>query len=337
MIIPQFWAEGRIQEQVAGKQFTVRRYGWSDDSPLAAQAHADQRTREAFDRIVSGEVLKRREPKLAYNGADGMPIREEILERQGDSVVTRNGYGARCLNTPDVMFVDVDFEDTRGSARGLTVIGVAFIGALVTGYATRSAIACVAAFVLMAAFGMWRVRAEGLRFTQDKSDPLARVRARVERFIHQHPDWHLRLYRTPAGMRVLAMHDVFAPSDAAVTDAFHALGADKVYTRMCRNQNCFRARLSAKPWRVDIREHLPRPERLAGAARQATRARRLGGALRKGRRGLCRVPVLGERGQHAERASERTGGAGTARRTHSRPSRFSAGLTDRVHRQELGS
>jgi hypothetical protein len=259
MIVPQFWAEGRIQEQVAGKQFTVRRYGWSDDSPLAAQAHADQRTREAFDRIVGGEMLKRREPKLAYNGADGMPIREEIVERQGDSVVTRNGYGARCLNTPDVMFVDVDFEDTRGSARGLTVIGAAFIAALVAGYATRSAIACVAAFVLIAAVGIWRVRAEGLRFTQDKSDPLAGAHARVERFIYQHPDWHLRLYRTPAGVRVLAMHDVFAPSDAAVADAFQALGADQVYARMCRNQNCFRARLSAKPWRMDIREHLPRP------------------------------------------------------------------------------
>ncbi|MNV09657.1 hypothetical protein D3C71_1001570 [compost metagenome] len=71
MIVPQFWAEGRIQERVAGKQLTVRRYGWSDDSPLAAQAHADQRTREAFDRIVSGETLKRRERRLAYNGADG--------------------------------------------------------------------------------------------------------------------------------------------------------------------------------------------------------------------------------------------------------------------------
>jgi len=263
VIVPQFWAEGRIQERVGSQQFTVRRFGWSDDSPLAAQAHADQRTREAFDRIVvGGEKLERRERKLAYNGANGMPIREEIVERQGDTVVTRNGYGARCLNTPDVLFVDVDFEGpgSRGSARGLTVIGAAFIGALVAGYATRSAMAGVAAFMLVAAFGFWRAHKEGLPAVEDKSDPLAGARARVERFIHQHPDWHLRLYRTPAGLRVLAMHDVFAPSDAAVTDVFQTLGADKVYARMCRNQNCFRARLSAKPWRVGIGEHLkPQP------------------------------------------------------------------------------
>ena len=111
MIVPQYWAEGRIQERVDGKQITVRRYGWSDDSPLAAQAHADQRTREAFDRSPSGETLERRERKVAYNGADGMPIREEIVERQGDTVITRNSYGARCLNTPDVLFVDIDFDE----------------------------------------------------------------------------------------------------------------------------------------------------------------------------------------------------------------------------------
>ena len=262
MIVPRFWAEGRIQERVAGQQVTVRRFGWSDDSPVAAQFHADQRTREAFDRIVAGEKLVRRERKMAYNGADGVPIREEIVERRGDSIVTRNGYGARCLNTPDVMFVDVDFEGSgpRGSARALMVIGAAVIAALVAGYATRSAMAGAAAFLLGAAFGFWRARSAGPPVAQDEDDRLAGARARVERFIQEHPDWHLRLYRTPAGLRVLAMHDVFAPSDAAVTDAFQMLGADKVYARMCRNQHCFRARLSAKPWRAGIHEHLrPRP------------------------------------------------------------------------------
>lgn len=47
---------------------------------------------------------------MAYNGAQGVPIREEVLERHGDTVITRNGYGAKCLNTPDVLFADVDFD-----------------------------------------------------------------------------------------------------------------------------------------------------------------------------------------------------------------------------------
>ena len=34
---------------------------------------------------------------------------------------------------------------------------------------------------------------------------------RVATFSEQHPDWHLRAYRTPAGLRVLAMHATFSP------------------------------------------------------------------------------------------------------------------------------
>ena len=110
MIVPAYWAEGRLQLRVEGRQMTVRRFGWSDESQAAAQAHADERTREAFGRIAAGEALERRERKVGYNGARGLPIREEIVERHGDAVVTRNSYGARCLNTPDVLFVDVDFD-----------------------------------------------------------------------------------------------------------------------------------------------------------------------------------------------------------------------------------
>jgi hypothetical protein len=41
------------------------------------------------------------------------------------------------------------------------------------------------------------------------------ARARVEAFVKRHPDWHLRLYRTPAGLRVLVLHRTFAPGEAS--------------------------------------------------------------------------------------------------------------------------
>jgi hypothetical protein len=73
------------------------------------------------------------------------------------------------------------------------------------------------------------------------------VRTRIARFIAGHPEWHLRLYRTPAGMRVLAMHRTFDPEEPAVADCFHALGVDPIYARMCLNQHCFRARAAPSP------------------------------------------------------------------------------------------
>ncbi|HNB91089.1 MAG TPA: hypothetical protein PLP91_11975 [Plasticicumulans sp.] len=83
---------------------------------------------------------------------------------------------------------------------------------------------------------------------------------RVRRYAHRHPDWGIRVYRTPAGLRLLVTHRPFAPGATEVAAFFAAVGTDPLYARMCRNQRCFRARVSAKPWRIGIGAHLkPRP------------------------------------------------------------------------------
>ena len=77
----------------------------------------------------------------------------------------------------------------------------------------------------------------------------------------------MRVYRTPAGLRLLVTH---RPIDPVVSTFFAAVGADAQYVRMCRNQQCFRGRVSAKPWRVGVDHHIRpqpgvwpvRPERL---------------------------------------------------------------------------
>src|SRR5688572_18920533 len=111
MIVPDYWVEARKQHRSAGKQVTVRRFGWSATSESDALAMAERRAEEALHRILSGEKLERRERKAAYNGAFGVPIREEVLSRHGEEVITRNSYGAHCLNTPRALFADVDFSN----------------------------------------------------------------------------------------------------------------------------------------------------------------------------------------------------------------------------------
>jgi hypothetical protein len=225
-------------------------------SQAAAQAHAEARVKDAFQRVAEGEKLLRREPKVAYNGAEGVPIREEILRREGSAIITRNGYGAQCLNTPDVLFADVDFE-TSTSLRLACGLLVLFLAAAVAfGWSTHSwqkgLVAAAAALVLgplvaRVLHGAWD------RFT---GGPETRGRKRVEAFAEAHADWRLRLYRTPAGFRVLVMHRTFDPAEPAVAEIFAALRTDPIYARMCANQHCFRARVSPKPWRIGIGEHL---------------------------------------------------------------------------------
>jgi hypothetical protein len=86
------------------------------------------------------------------------------------------------------------------------------------------------------------------------------ARGRIDRFATENPEWSMRLYRTPAGLRILVTHRPFDPNDPAVREFFEAVGTDPIYVRMCLNQQSFRARVSPKPWRVGVAKHMrPRP------------------------------------------------------------------------------
>lgn len=217
MIVPEYWSEAKTRITHNGKQCTIMRFGWSDSSEVDAHENAKKRVKDAIGRLQAGESVRARDHKVAYNGAEGLPIREEIVARYGESVITRNSYGALCLNTPDVVFADIDVE-----APGLL----------------RS---------------MW------LLISGAERDPFVAARDRVENFAVDNPSWLLRLYRTPKGFRVLVMHDTFDPSNELAFEFMQKLGSDPLYMRMCRNQKCFRARISPKPWRIGVEHIKPRP------------------------------------------------------------------------------
>lgn len=260
MIVPDYWAEARRQHRASTKQVTVRRYGWSMSSQADAQLMAEARADEALQRIVAGERLERREQKAAYNGAAGNPIREEVLARHGEEVITRNAYGAHCLNSPNTLFADVDFHPDRGVKPALLAFAILAAVSVTAGIALGSwgatlgllLISLIAAVPSASLFARLVVVAGG------GSDRIARKR--IASFVSANPAWNVRLYRTPAGYRVLATHQPFEAKAEEVQRFFAHVCADPVYIRMCTNQNCFRARLTAKPWRIGISAHMrPRP------------------------------------------------------------------------------
>jgi hypothetical protein len=302
MIVPHYWAEGREQHRLQGKQTTVRRFGWSNSSQADAQSHAYERAKEALRRVLSGERLERREPKTAYNGADGVPIREEILSEHGDVVVTRNGYGARCLNTPNVFFADIDFEQMRPPSYFGRVFGALCLGwmglAWVQGWFSVPWV--MAVLFLSAAALAAVINARLSRRKQAAIDaaplapdsPEAAARGRIQVFLKMNFDWSFRLYRTPAGLRLMATHAPLLPQDPAVAQALQALGSDPIYTAMCLKQQCFRARLTAKPWRIGVHTHMrPPPRCVAGGPTVFSQAPSMGAGLRKGRCRLCGLPL----------------------------------------------
>lgn len=281
MLVPRYWAEARLQHREGRRTVTVRRFGWSDESEAQAQAHAEARAREALDRVLAGETLPRRERRVAYNGAEGMPIREEIVERHGEAVITRNGYGALCLNTPDLLFADIDAVvryDDRNRTFWRIAAGVSaalIVLALVDESPGRYAVAAVVGFFIgLLGGGAFSVLCRWI-WIRLRGGYERHARRTLARFLAAHPDWRVRVYRTPAGLRLMAVHRPFDPRGDETKACFDALGVDPVYARMCFNQHCFRARLTPKPWRIGLqRLRAPysaawRPEHALLPARQA--------------------------------------------------------------------
>ncbi|MGL6074035.1 MAG: hypothetical protein ACRC8S_07730 [Fimbriiglobus sp.] len=256
VIVPTFWAEGRIQKRVHGRQVTVRRWGWSDESQEAAQRHADGRVKVAMERYEAGNAIERREKKVPYNGADGVPIREEILDRRGDAVLTRNCYGAACINTPNVAFIDVDdetalFEFLAQLAFILGVIGT-FAVCGISGSWWKGCLLMVT-IILAVAVADFIYRFYKTRIAPRSSDRQLR---RIVNALKQNPGWRARVYRTPAGHRILLLHRTFTSDDKEFEDFCDLVRADRTYLRMCQRQQCFRARVSPKPWRMGFQTRL---------------------------------------------------------------------------------
>lgn len=260
MIVPKYWAEGRAQQRAKGKQVTVRRYGWSQTSEAEAQANADARAAEALRRVLEGEKLIRREPKVAYNGAEGVPIREEIVAEHGGNIITRNSYGALCLNTPNVLFADVDFAPPSTAKAGC-ILFVALLMLAAWQAWNEGSFKTFVGFGILSGFAAALLVWLGQKaFLLLNGGPERLAFRRLTSFVRTHPEWRVRVYRTPAGLRALATHRTFTPTEPEVTEFFSALGTDPLYVKMCKRQHCFRARVSPKPWRIGITSHLkPRP------------------------------------------------------------------------------
>lgn len=274
MIVPAYWAEAREQIRHKGRSITVCRYGWSDESVDAAQAHAQARTREALEALLAGKAVPRRERRSNY-GVEGVPIREQIVSRHGDVIVTRNSYGALCLNTPDVLFADIDLQPPpSGCVLPFALLAVLAVAGFVAGLLLwHWALGIALAVLTVYAANAWMLgRRRALHEREGGAE--ARALAPVEAFSAAHPDWHLRVYRTPAGLRVLAMQRCFDPQDAEAAALLESLRADPLYALMCKVQHCFRARLTAKPWRIGISRRI-RPPVAAWSAEQASLPARL--------------------------------------------------------------
>jgi hypothetical protein len=68
-------------------------------------------------------------------------------------------------------------------------------------------------------------------------------------------EYGLRLYETYQGARVIVLGKSFDPRDSGTKIMMDEFNCDSLYTRLCIKQGCYRARLTPKPYRMNMRAY----------------------------------------------------------------------------------
>lgn len=259
MIVPRYWSEAKTRKIVNGRQFTIKRFGWSDISEQDAKVHAESRLAEAVSTLEKEGDVRRIDHKLTYNGAEGIPIREEVVAQHQDVVISRNGYGALCLNTPDVLFADIDFRDEASFTSGLiTFVLLASVVATLA-WVYQSSLLFLLGIGGVVIFSSTLANLTRRFVLKRKGGVEAITLEKIRAVAAAHPDLNVRVYRTPMGYRILLMNDTYAPASDRAIKLLQSFDSDRIYVQMCKNQQCFRARVSPKPWRIGVARLTPRP------------------------------------------------------------------------------
>lgn len=207
----RYWASAEAPLSVPGENpRKVSAYGGSNEGLEEAKRRAQEIATRAASALATGK------PKGSYAYGD-RALREELVREVTHNgalagAITRNAYGSLVLNTSRVMFVDVDYHAGNGADLG-------------------------------AALRSWWGRLRG-NPSQDEQ-----LLTRFDQFTQSHPSLALRVYRTAAGFRLAATSRPFDAAAEETQQVLSELGSDPLYIRLCRSQECFRARLTPKFWR----------------------------------------------------------------------------------------
>ena len=194
-------------------------------------------------------------------------------------IVTRNSYGAQVANVDNIAIIDVDNDDLLRHIYPDDYTHHGFMPAFLVNQSNPASKIkiwfFVVVFILIASVIAWlglswlwllvvmfvataylwqqasaRDKTRAQKYADDAASLLPYMTDLIKKRIVNHPTECFRLYQTPAGFRIIATHDVVSPSDNVVEDWFAYFHADTNYVRLCQVQQCFRARITAKPWRM---------------------------------------------------------------------------------------
>jgi hypothetical protein len=219
MKVARHWARETVETiGPTGRRFEGSAWGWSSFSVDEARRRARESATRLAQWLAADGVTPPESSQYMYSL--DRPPREEIIQEFHDAtgevsaLITRNSYGSLVLNCRDLMFVDVDFRPPQPAA--------------------------------------WRKFKALFGITTPPLDSEECVYDRVQHWCAANDRLGLRNYRTAAGFRVAIIGRPMRADDDDSRRILEELGSDPMYRRLCDAQQCFRARLTPKPWRMKL-------------------------------------------------------------------------------------
>lgn len=219
MQVPRFWhcewvkVPSKFDSQVSWR---IPRWGWSEESLEAAKKLAIERA-DATKQRWSSETAEKVGRWYPNNSYFVQPPREEILQELVDDSGEVEGWVSR--NRYGVLVLNTD---------RLVIIDI-----------DHKRVNPLKSFVRKNVLG-WLGQSQ-----ESEEEKLIRLCREIK-------DDSFRLYRTFAGWRVLLLsRSVRGVSDDSLK-LLRRFPVDPLYVKLCQEQRCFRARLTAKPWRMAI-------------------------------------------------------------------------------------
>ena len=157
-------------------------------------------------------------------------IQEEVLEEFEFGTITRNRLGCEVLNVEQVMFIDWDV-DVRAHLRTKSTPFLARIHQVFFGLKPAQLEAAAR-------------EAKQIRYQQ--------IRDQLKNLGIPSGMLSARVYETHGGFRGIVTSSLFTPGEEVSQALLTELGSDALYTKLCRIQGTFRARLTPKYWRLGI-------------------------------------------------------------------------------------
>lgn len=218
MKFPAYWT------RVTNESGSIVARGWSETSQDEAQLNAENRLQRITNALENGSPIDH------YRYVADHVICEEVIDRIYDNdseiaVISRNAYGSLIMNTPLLLFADIDITPPQSHS------------------------------FLLNKLLQW-IASKLLTPPLNPKEKLANIEENHLAILRQwqadNHQYSLRVYRTFAGLRVMVSNHVFATIDDRVLAILRSWQSDPRFEQLCKVQQCFRARLSPKPWRVQM-------------------------------------------------------------------------------------